>query len=159
MISSARAADVGRFQQRLFGGGVERRDLGDAVDQALVVEPADRIPVDRIALRVGEAPRFGLQPARCAERQRLGLVARRQQLGLDLAERRRHVELADDAEQRHALEHDVVAAIVERLDLGDLADAAEVEQRRRAVVAPPSARGWIMPIRRSRAIASPTSAR
>ena len=36
---------------------IERRDLANAVDQAGIVEPGDRIPVDRIALGVGKAAR------------------------------------------------------------------------------------------------------
>ncbi len=57
--------------QNNYLGDIERRDLCDAVDQALVVEPPDRLPVDRIALRLGEAPRFELQRRPAAERQRL----------------------------------------------------------------------------------------
>src|SRR3546814_5463521 len=38
------------FEQRLLGCGVEGRDLRDAVDQRLVVELRDRIPIDDIAL-------------------------------------------------------------------------------------------------------------
>ena len=52
------------------------------------------------------------------------------QLGLDLAERRGDVELAQDAEARQAFEHDVEPPVVERLDFGDPPDAADLEQRR-----------------------------
>ena len=60
--SSQRVDKVGRLEQRLLGGGVERGDLADAVDQRGVVEPRDRIPVDAVALRVGEAARLALEP-------------------------------------------------------------------------------------------------
>ena len=53
--------DVGRLDQRLLRRSLERRDLRHAVDQALVVDPADRVPIDRIAARIGEAARFALE--------------------------------------------------------------------------------------------------
>src|SRR3546814_7373097 len=43
--------EIGRFEQRLLGGDVERRDLRAAGDQRFVVEPPDRVPIDRLALR------------------------------------------------------------------------------------------------------------
>ena len=49
------------LQQRLLGRRVERRDLGDAVDQRGIVQPRHRHPVDRIAQRIGKAARFLLQ--------------------------------------------------------------------------------------------------
>ena len=42
--------DRARFEQRLFRGRIEGGDLRDAVDQRRVVELADRIPIDDIAL-------------------------------------------------------------------------------------------------------------
>ena len=48
------------LEQRLLGADVERRDLGDGVDQHLVVEPADRRPVDRQPQRVAEPARLAL---------------------------------------------------------------------------------------------------
>src|SRR3546814_3019155 len=50
--------DRRRREQRLLGGGIERRDLRDAVDERRVIKLADRIPVDDIALPRREA--FGL---------------------------------------------------------------------------------------------------
>ena len=44
---SALPVSVGCFEQRLLGADIERRDLGDGIDQHLVVEPADRVPIDR----------------------------------------------------------------------------------------------------------------
>src|SRR3546814_5308028 len=46
--------DRRRFEQRLLGGGIERRDLRDPVDERRIVELADRIPVDDIALPLRE---------------------------------------------------------------------------------------------------------
>jgi hypothetical protein len=48
------------LEQRLLGADVERRDLGDGIDQHFVVEPADRFPVDRQPERIAEPPRFAL---------------------------------------------------------------------------------------------------
>ena len=72
--SSARPGEAGLLEQRLLGAGIERRDLGDGVDQHFVVEPPDRVPVDRQAERVAEAPRFLLDRAAQDQGQRLGLV-------------------------------------------------------------------------------------
>ena len=54
-------AGQGRLlEQRLLGADVERRHLGDGVDQHLVVEPAHRLPVDGQAQSVAEPPRLAL---------------------------------------------------------------------------------------------------
>ena len=74
---SARPSSVGLLEQRLLGADVERRDLGDGVDQHLVVEPADRVPVDRKAQRVAEPPRLALDLGALGERQRRRLARRR----------------------------------------------------------------------------------
>ena len=57
---SARPSSVGFLEQRLLGADVERRDLGDGIDQHLVVEPADRVPVDREPERIAEPARLAL---------------------------------------------------------------------------------------------------
>ena len=62
------------LEQRLLGADVERRDLGDGVDQHLVVEPADRGPVDRQPERVAEPPRLALDLGALAQRQRRRLA-------------------------------------------------------------------------------------
>ena len=55
------AAGQGRLlEQRLLGADIERRDLGDGIDQHLVVELADRVPVDRQPKRIAEPPRLAL---------------------------------------------------------------------------------------------------
>ena len=124
----ARSTGVG-LQQRLLGGDIERRDLGDAVDQCLVVELCDRVPVDRIAEASANGSRFAFQRGAldrapgCRDRPRSTL----EQFGLDLAERRRDVEFARDAEAGFAGQDDVEAAVVQRLDLGDPAEAADLE--------------------------------
>src|SRR4029079_8885545 len=48
------------LQQGLLGADVEWRDLGDGVDQHLVIQLPYRIPVDRQAQRIAESPRFAL---------------------------------------------------------------------------------------------------
>src|SRR3546814_13065198 len=42
--------DRRRLEQRLLGGGIERRDLPDAVDERRVINLADPIPLDAHAL-------------------------------------------------------------------------------------------------------------
>ena len=69
---SARVGEVARLEQGLLRADVERRDLGDAVDQHLVVEPRDRIPVDRIAERIGIAARLALELGALGDAERPG---------------------------------------------------------------------------------------
>src|SRR5690606_33991106 len=83
-----------RFEQRLFRRRIERGDLSDAVDQRRIVELADRIPVDNIALPRRKALRFAFEAGAFDARQdgigfNLGF-----NLGLDLAKGRGDVELA-----------------------------------------------------------------
>ena len=49
------------FQQCLFRSGIEWRDLSDAIDQRLIIELGDRVPIDGIALRLREAAGFLFQ--------------------------------------------------------------------------------------------------
>ena len=70
---------VGGLEQRLLGSDIERRDLGDSVDQRLVVEARDRLPIDRIALRLCEAPRLPLQRRPVGDAERAAIL-----VGLDL---------------------------------------------------------------------------
>jgi hypothetical protein len=71
---SQRSAMSAAFEQGLLRADVERRDLGDAVDQHLVVEPGHRFPIDRIAERIGVTPRFALELGALDARERLGLA-------------------------------------------------------------------------------------
>jgi len=55
------SASQGRFlKQRLLGAHIERRDLGDGVDEHLVVELAHGLPIHRQAKRIAEPPRLPL---------------------------------------------------------------------------------------------------
>ena len=62
------------LQKRLFGADVERRDLGDGIDQHLVVEPRDRRPIDGKAKRVAELARFLFNLCPLGDRQRVRLL-------------------------------------------------------------------------------------
>ena len=72
---SARPVERRLLEQRLLGADVERRDLGDGVDQHFVVEPGDRGPIDReperitepagLALDLGPLDRAPAARARC----------------------------------------------------------------------------------------------
>ena len=65
--------------------------------------------------------------------------------------------LLDDAEARHAAQHDVVAAVGQGLGLLDPAGAPERKDRRAAVVvASQPGRSSVMPMMRSPASASAT---
>ena len=157
------AGEAGFLEQRLLGAGVERRDLGDGVDQHFVVEPPDRVPVDRQPERIAEAARLALDRAAQDQRQRVGLaVVERGEVDVGLAIERAAVGLGDQAEAVRALEDDVEAPVVELLDPDDLAEAAGAEQRRWSLSLPSLAAtgiGWIIAIRPGPASASRTISR
>ena len=54
----------------------------------------------------------------------------RDRLGLDLAERSRDIQFAQNAEARFAFEDEVEAPVIHRLDLADPTDAADIVKRR-----------------------------
>ena len=114
---SARSARSARFEQRLLRADVERRDLGDAVDQHLVVEPRDRVPFDHIAERVGIAPRLALDLGALGDGRATGvlILVEAAAVGIDLAVERVDLGLAGDAEAAEPFQHDVEAAVVQLL--------------------------------------------
>ena len=118
--------DRRRLDQRLLGADVERRDLGDAVDQHLVVEPADRFPVDGIAQSIGITPRLALElgPLDAGERVRIGIIVEAAGIGIDLAIGGIDGRLARDPEATDSLQHDVEAAALDLLRTDDPAEAA-----------------------------------
>ena len=154
---SARTVRSARFEQGLLRADVERRDLGDAVDQHLVVEPRHRFPFDHIAERVGIAPRLALDlGALCDAEHLVRLFLEAAAVGIDLAVGRVDLGLPRDPEPAEALQHDVEAAVVKLVAAGDSADAADLEQSGRLLADPC---GWIIAISRSLASASRIIAR
>ena len=126
---------VGCFEQGLLGADVERRDLGDRIDQHFVVEPADRGPVDRQAQSVAEALRVALDLGPLEQRQRRRVaVVERLDVDLGAAIGRVDLGLADQAETVRSQQHDVEAAVVEFLDPDNVADASDLVQRRIVIV-------------------------
>jgi hypothetical protein len=156
MISSARADSEGGFQQGLFGRSIKGRDLGDAVHQRLIIQPRHAVPINRIALNFSKLARFLFQrPAGCD----VQTPPRSGSAGFPPRPAGRAS--AHRARARSGtglpLQYDVVAPIIQRLDMVDPADTANLKQVRRSLA--PVARGWIIAMRRSRAIASETMAR
>ena len=126
------------FEQRLLGADIERRDLGDRVDQHFIVEPGDRGPVDRKAERVAEPARFALHLRALDQRQRLGLlVVERGDVDLGAAVGGIGLGLADQPKAVGAQQHDVEPPVIKLLDPDHLADAADVVERRLVVVVEP----------------------
>ena len=70
------AGEARLFEQSLLGADIERRDLGDGIDQHLIVQSADRFPIDRKTQGVAKASRLALDicPLGDAQRRRLFIV-------------------------------------------------------------------------------------
>src|SRR3546814_17037255 len=102
------------FEQRLLGCGVEGRDLRDAVDQRLVVELRDRIPIDDIALPRRESLCFAFEARALDTCQHGFLLCLALAFGLDLATGGGDVEFAADAKAGPAIAHPVEARTEER---------------------------------------------
>src|SRR5690606_20106473 len=83
----------------------------------------------RIPLRIGELARLTFE-ASAFDRAQHFIVRLVEQFAFDLPERRFHLELTQDAKAPLALEQDVVAAILQCLDIADAPDATDVEQLR-----------------------------
>jgi hypothetical protein len=103
---SARPAMSAASSSACFEPGIERGDLGDAVDQHLVVEPADRFPVDRIAERVGISFGLALQLGALDAGERIGVevVVEPGLVRVDLAIGGRDLHLVGKAEAGDALQ-------------------------------------------------------
>ncbi len=67
---SARPGSAALLQQRLLRTHVERRDLRDRVDQHLIVEATDGVPVDRKSHRIAQPACLPLDLGTLAERKR-----------------------------------------------------------------------------------------
>jgi len=83
----------------------------------------------RIALRVGEAARFLLEPGPHNRSNHIACILF-EQFGFDLAKGRRHIEFAQHPEPGLAFEHEIVASVFQRFEFADPAKAADMEQRR-----------------------------
>ena len=81
----------------------------------MIVKPGHRLPIDIVALRIRKPLRLALKPG-AFDRGERGIFGFAQQFGLDLTERCRRVELARQTEARFALEDQVEAPVIERLN-------------------------------------------
>ena len=92
----------------------------------------DRLPVDRIAERVGIAPRLALELGALGHAEDgSSSSSKAAAVGVDLAVERVDRRLARDAEPAEPLQHDVEAAVLQLVAGADPAEAADLEQGRR----------------------------
>ena len=124
----AALSEVGSFEKRLFAGRVERCDLGNTVDQCFVVEPLDRIPVHRITLHVRKTPslEFETGPFDAGQDLVLGIV---DYFRLDLTEAGPNIQFAHKAKPRLTVENDVISAVLQRFDIADPPQTADIVKR------------------------------
>src|SRR3954447_5396345 len=134
-----RAFGEGRLlEKRLLCCDIERRDLRDRIDQHLVVETADGVPVDGEAERVPEPARLPLDLGTLRKRQRRRLaVVELPDVDFGAAVCGVEAEVADEPEPVGAQQDNVEPAVVQLLDSDDLADAADGVERRLIIVVKP----------------------
>src|SRR3954453_18731972 len=122
-----RAFGKGRlFEKRLLCADIERRDLCDRIDQHLVVEPADGVPVDGKAERVPEPARLPLDLGTLRKRQRRWLaVLELPDVDFGAAVCGVEAEVTDKSKPVGSEQNNVEPAVVQLLDSDDLADAAD----------------------------------
>ena len=108
----------------MFGGSIEWSDLGDCIDECIVIKLRNRLPIDGIAERIGVAFRFLFERSAFGDGEHVSLLILLPQLGIKLAERRADIQFARDGEALEPFKHNIIPPVFECLDVANPTKAA-----------------------------------